>query len=248
MGITTLELVKLAQNNDESAKECLMLQNSPLIKSVIKRYKNKGVEYEDLYQLGSLGFLKAINNFDESFNVKFSTYAVPMIAGEIKRFMRDNGIIKVSRSVKALNIQITKFNEEYINKYNVSPTIEEISKHFNVSNEDIIFAMESNIPPLSLSSVVSDEDSNKEQMLIEKIPENDMENDMDLFLITNIIKTMPKRDRKIILLRYFRDKTQKEVAEMLGVSQVQVSRLENKILTAIRNSVEGKDNKKVNIK
>ena len=117
MEISTLELVKLAQNNDEFAKERLMMENSPLIKSVIKRYKNKGVEYEDLYQLGSLGFLKAINNFDESFNVKFSTYAVPMIAGEIKRFMRDNGIIKVSRSVKALNIQITKFNEEYVKAY-----------------------------------------------------------------------------------------------------------------------------------
>lgn len=241
MEISTLELVKLAQNNDEIAKERLMIENSPLIKSVIKRYKNKGVEYEDLYQLGSLGFLKAINNFDESFNVKFSTYAVPMIAGEIKRFMRDNGIIKVSRSVKALNIQITKFNEEYINEHNISPTIDEIAHHFNVSSEDIIFAMESNIPPLSLSSIVSDEDSNKEQMLIEKIAENDMEGDMDLFLISNIIKTMPKRDKKIILLRYFRDKTQKEVAEMLGVSQVQVSRLENKILKAIRNSVEGKE-------
>lgn len=245
MEISTLELIKLAQQNNEYAKEKLMLENSPLIKSVIKRYKNKGVEYEDLYQLGSLGFLKAINNFDEAFNVKFSTYAVPMIAGEIKRFMRDNGIIKVSRSVKSLNIQITKYNEEYINIHNVSPTIEEIAKHFNVSNEDIIFAMESNIPPLSLSSIVSDEDSNKEQMLIEKIAENDMENDMDLFLVANIIKTMPKRDKKIILLRYFRDKTQKEVADMLGVSQVQVSRLENKILKAIRSSVEGNEEKKI---
>lgn len=243
MSVSTIELIKLAQNNDEAAKEQLMIENSPLIKSVIKRYKNKGVEYEDLFQLGSLGFLKAINNFDESFNVKFSTYAVPMIAGEIKRFMRDNGIIKVSRSVKALNIQISKYNEEYITKHNVSPSIDELSKHFNVSNEDIIFAMESNIPPLSLSSIVSDEDSNKEQMLIEKIAENDMENEMDLFLISNIIKAMPKRDRKIILLRYFRDKTQKEVAEMLGVSQVQVSRLENKILKAIRNSVEGNEGK-----
>ena len=245
MEISTLELIKLAQQNNEYAKEKLMLENSPLIKSVIKRYKNKGVEYEDLYQLGSLGFLKAINNFDEAFNVKFSTYAVPMIAGEIKRFMRDNGIIKVSRSVKSLNIQITKYNEEYINIHNVSPTIEELVKHFNVSNEDIIFAMESNIPPLSLSSIVSDEDSNKEQMLIEKIAENDMENDMDLFLVANIIKTMPKRDKKIILLRYFRDKTQKEVADMLGVSQVQVSRLENKILKAIRSSVEGNEEKKI---
>jgi len=245
MEISTLELIKLAQQNNEYAKEKLMLENSPLIKSVIKRYKNKGVEYEDLYQLGSLGFLKAINNFDEAFNVKFSTYAVPMIAGEIKRFMRDNGIIKVSRSVKSLNIQITKYNEEYINIHNVSPTIEELAKHFNVSNEDIIFAMESNIPPLSLSSIVSDEDSNKEQMLIEKIAENDMENDMDLFLVANIIKTMPKRDKKIILLRYFRDKTQKEVADMLGVSQVQVSRLENKILKAIRSSVEGNEEKKI---
>ncbi len=241
MNDNTLELIKLAQNDDENAKEKLILENSPLIKSVIKRYRDKGIEYDDLYQLGSLGFLKAITNFNLDFNVKFSTYAVPMIAGEIKRFMRDNGIIKVSRSVKTLNIQINKYNEEFINKYNVSPTIEDLVEHFKVPKEDIIFAMESNIPLVSLSSVINEDGGNKEQLLIEKIPDSDMEKDMELFLIKNIISKLPKRDRKIILLRYFRDKTQKEVAEMLGVSQVQVSRLENKILNYIKETVEGKD-------
>ena len=241
MNDNTLELIKLAQNDDENAKEKLILENSPLIKSVIKRYRDKGIEYDDLYQLGSLGFLKAITNFNLDFNVKFSTYAVLMIAGEIKRFMRDNGIIKVSRSVKTLNIQINKYNEEFINKYNVSPTIEDLVEHFKVPKEDIIFAMESNIPLVSLSSVINEDGGNKEQLLIEKIPDSDMEKDMELFLIKNIISKLPKRDRKIILLRYFRDKTQKEVAEMLGVSQVQVSRLENKILNYIKETVEGKD-------
>lgn len=241
MNDNTLELIKLAQNNDENAKEKLILENSPLIKSVIKRYKDKGIEYDDLYQLGSLGFLKAITNFNVDYNVKFSTYAVPMIAGEIKRFMRDNGIIKVSRSVKTLNIQINKYNEEFINKYNVSPTIDDLVSHFNVPKEDIIFAMESNIPLVSLSSVINEDGGNKEQLLIEKIAECDMEKDMEMFLIKNIISKLPKRDKKIILLRYFRDKTQKEVAEMLGVSQVQVSRLENKILSYIKESVEGKE-------
>lgn len=236
MSLTTLELVRKAKENDENAKEKLILDNSPLIKSVIKRYKNKGVEYDDLYQLGSLGFLKAIENFDESFNVKFTTYAVTMIAGEVKRFLRDNGYIKVSRGVKTLNIYITRFVEEYKNTYDRSPQLDEISKHFNVTNEDIIFAMESNKSPVSLNSSVGDDDG-KQQMLIEKIEANNLDKDMDLFLVYNIIKTLSDRDKKIIMLRYFRDKTQKEIAEQFGVSQVQISRLETKILNEIKSKI-----------
>ena len=112
-GLDTLSLIKRAQDNDNVAKQLLIEKNSPLIKSVIRRYKDKGIEYDDLYQLGSLGFLKAVINFNDEFNVKFSTYAVPMIAGEVKRYLRDNGIIKVSRSVKALSIQIGKYVDEY---------------------------------------------------------------------------------------------------------------------------------------
>lgn len=232
----TLELLKKAQNNDTFAKEKLIEENAPLIKSVIKRYKDKGVEYDDLFQLGSLGFLKAINNFDESFNVKFSTYAVPMIAGEVKRFLRDNGIIKVSRSTKTLNLEITKFISEYNAIYEKSPNIEEIAQKFNIAPADVVYAMESSKQPLSLNSIVG-EDGESNQMLIEKIESYNMDQSMDMFLIYNVIKTLSKRDKKIIMLRFFRDKTQKEIAEELGVSQVQVSRLENKIINLIKKKI-----------
>ena len=238
-GAETLLLIKRAQEEDNTAKQLLVQANSPLIKSVIKRYINKGVDYEDLYQLGSLGFLKAINNFNESFNVKFSTYAVPMIAGEVKRYLRDNGIIKVSRSVKALSIQISKFVEEYYNKNLKSPTLDTIAKNFDVSIQDAVFAMESSRMPVSLYQPVGDNDGNKELTLIDKLDDgNSIDKELDKMLLYNIIKDLNPRDKKIIILRYFRDKTQSEIAKYLGVSQVQVSRLETKILKEIKSKVE----------
>lgn len=231
---TTNELIGLAKCGDEIAKEKLVTENSPLIKSVIKRYMGKGIEFDDLYQLGSLGFLKAINNFDESFGVKFSTYAVPMIAGEVKRFIRDNGIIKISRSTKQLNIRINKFIEEYTAEYEKSPTIDVIAKKFGLLESEVVYAMDSSHKPISLYTTVGDEQG-KEQYLIEKIEdENGIESKMDNEILYSIIKDLPLRDRKIIILRYFRDKTQKEIALELGVSQVQVSRLENKILEKMK--------------
>lgn len=231
-----IDLVLKAQNNDDNAKEILIKANTPLVKSVIKRYIGKGIEYDDLLQLGNLGFLKAINNFKPEFNVKFSTYAVPMISGEIKRYMRDTGILKVSRSVKTLNIQINKFIERYINVHNNSPKIDEIAEEFGVSCHDVVFAMESNQQPVSYNLLVGDDGANK-QMMLEKIEGSNIDCDMDMFLIYKIIKGLCDRDRKIIMLRYFRDKTQKEVAEIIGVSQVQVSRLESKILNEIKSQL-----------
>ncbi len=237
-GAETLMLIKQAQEEDNTAKQLLVQANSPLIKSVIKRYKNKGVDYEDLFQLGSLGFLKAINNFDEKFNVKFSTYAVPMIAGEVKRYLRDNGIIKVSRSVKTLSIQITKYIDEYFNKNLKSPTIDEIAKEFDVSIQDVVFAMESSKMPISIYQPVLDDGGNKELMLIDKLEnENNLENELDKMLLYNTINELNSRDKKIIILRYFRDKTQSEVAKSLGISQVQVSRIEARILKEIKNKL-----------
>ncbi len=230
----TNRLIALAKTGDNSAKEKLISENSPLIKSVIKRYLNKGIEFEDLYQLGSLGFLKAINNFDKSFGVKFSTYAVPMIAGEVKRFIRDNGIIKVSRSTKHLNIQINKFIEEYTTNNEKSPSIDIIAREFKLSEAEVVYAMDSSLKPISLYTTVGD-DAGKEQYLIEKIEdESGLDNRMDNEVLYSIIKDLPLRDRKIIILRYFRDKTQKEIANELGVSQVQVSRLESKILEKLK--------------
>lgn len=230
-------LLLRAKNNDEFAKEKLIVDNSPLIKSVIKRYLNKGVEYDDLYQLGCLGFVKAISNFDSSFNVKFSTYAVPMIAGEIKRYLRDNGIIKVSRNTKMQNIQIQKYIQEYNGEYMHAPTIDEIALHFNMDVSDVVFAMDSSMCPLSLNSVVGD-DEGKEQYMIEKVDSGqNVENELDKVELYNAIKDLPKRDKAIIVYRYFRDMTQKEVASMLGVSQVQVSRLESKILSKLKEKI-----------
>lgn len=231
---TTQKLIDLAKKGDEKSKSILIGENSPLIKSVIKKYLNKGIEFDDLYQLGSLGFLKAINNYDDSFGVKFSTYAVPMIAGEVKRFIRDNGIIKVSRSTKQLNIKINKFIEKYINQHENSPGIDIIAKEFQISEREVVYVMDSSARPMSLYTLVGDE-GGKEQYLIDKIEdENGINNAMDNELLYNVIKELPSREKKIIILRYFRDKTQKEIASELGVSQVQVSRLENKILEKLK--------------
>ena len=234
---TTNNLITLAQNGDNLAKTQLINENSPLIKSVIKKYLNKGIEFDDLYQLGSLGFLKAITNFDESFNVKFSTYAVPMIAGEVKRYIRDNGIIKVSRSTKQLNVKINKYIEEYTSINFESPTIENIAKNFEITEQEVVYAMDSSVKPMSLFTLVGEE-SGKEQYLIDKIEdEKSLDKELDKELLYKIIKDLPIRDKKIIILRYFRDKTQKEIALELGVSQVQVSRLESKILSKLKDKL-----------
>ncbi|MBQ7351871.1 MAG: SigB/SigF/SigG family RNA polymerase sigma factor [Clostridia bacterium] len=230
----TNRLLERAQSGDSQAKERLIAENSPLIKSVIKRYLNKGIEFDDLYQLGSLGFLKAINNFDESFGVKFSTYAVPMIAGEVKRFIRDNGIIKVSRSTKQLALKINKFIEKYLNEFEETPSIDVIAKEFELSAQEVVYAMDSSNKPVSLFTLVGD-DGGKEQYLIDKIESEDESNDfVDNQVLYKLIESLPDREKKIIILRYFRDKTQKEIASELGVSQVQISRLENKILEKLK--------------
>ena len=150
-------LLASAKNGEISAKERLIEENSPLIKSVIKRYKNKGVEYDDLYQLGSLGFVKAINNYSEEYGVKFSTYAVPMIAGEVKRFLRDDGSIKVSRSIKHNAQIIKKFIQEYLSNVGEEPTIEMIANHFNMDQQDVILSMEASSSLISIDDKVDDE-------------------------------------------------------------------------------------------
>ena len=219
----TLRLIECAQHGDNVASEALLEKNSPLIKSVIRRYKNKGVDYDDLYQLGCVGFIKAIKNFSVQYEVRFSTYAVPMIAGEVKRFLRDDGPVKVSRGTKSTAIKITRYIEEYKTEHGESPTVETIAKAFGMDAQDVVFTMDSKKYPLSIYS--RNDDENARTLIDEK---------WDKVMIKQIIGTLAERDRKIILLRYFADKTQSEVARVLNVSQVQVSRLENKILTGIR--------------
>ncbi|MBQ8908978.1 MAG: SigB/SigF/SigG family RNA polymerase sigma factor [Clostridia bacterium] len=232
-----LHLVELAQQGDQSAKGLLVEENSPLIKSVIKRFRNKGIEYDDLYQIGCMGFLKAIKNFNPQFNVKFSTYVVPMVIGEVKRFMRDDGAIKVSRALKTLNLQINKFAEVFSRDNNRPPTIEEIACHFQVDSQEVVLAMDSAKMPISLNTPI--EDDAESITLVDRIESQEDENGkmLDNIALSEVIKKMNERDKKIILLRYYFDRTQSEIARELNISQVQVSRLENKILENMRNKL-----------
>ncbi len=226
-------LIKAAQGGDETAKSTLLSENSPLIKSIIRRYKGRGIEYDDLYQLGCIGFLKAIKNFSFEFQVKFSTYAVPMIMGEVKRYLRDDGYIKISRSVKSDAIRINAFIERYKQEHHEAPTVETISKEFDIDPRDLVFILDSSKMPVS---IYENTDDDKGQQIIDKISSDDNENDnIDKILLKDLINSLPERDRKIIILRYFRGSTQCEVARIMGVSQVQVSRLENKILSLMKN-------------
>ncbi len=234
----TLELIKKAQNGDEQAKERLVSENSPLIKSVIRWFRDKGVENDDLYQLGCMGFLKAINNFDVSYNVKFSTYVVPMVIGEIKRFMRDDGAVKVSRAIKGLNLKINKFVDNFFMQNGRKASISEISKHFKISEQDVVMAMDSAKMPVSLYTPFDDGEEDG-LTIIDRFDGEQNEDFVDKFALRDLIEKLDERDKKIILMRYFYDKTQSEIAERLGVSQVQVSRLENKILDNLRKKLEG---------
>lgn len=228
------QLVKEAQDGDEDAKNALIAENSPLIKSIIRRFSGKGLEYDDLYQLGCLGFVKAIKNFNSDYNVKFSTYVVPMVIGEIKRFMRDDGAIKVSRAIKSLNIKINKFVDAYFVEHKCKPSIEEIAKQFNVEEGDVVMAMDSARMPISLY-MPFEEGEDASLTVIDRLEgQQEGETLTDQLSLKEVIKSLPSRDREIILMRYFYDKTQSEIASMLHISQVQVSRLENKILDGLK--------------
>ena len=209
-----------------------------MIKSIVKRFTNKGVEYDDLYQLGCVGFLKAIKNFDEKFGVVFSTYAVPMIIGEIKRFLRDDGSIKVSRIIKSQARNINRFIEEKCTDGGEPPTLDEICAALNMEREDVVLALDSSKMPLSLSETVDDGSGDKSIELIDKIPSSEKEDDMiDKILLKSMIERLPERERKVIIMRYYRDNTQSEIAEALGVSQVQISRIENKIIKQFKSQL-----------
>lgn len=228
-----LYYVKLAKKGDENAKSIIFENNVPLIRSIISKFKNKGIEYDDLFQIGSIGLVKAIKNFNEDFNVKFSTYCVPMVIGEIKRYIRDNGAIKVSRTVKMLANKINRFIDEYSTLNDDSPSVEFIAEKFKITSEEVVVALDSVKMPLYIYDKFEDEDDDRE--LIDKIPtKDDEENLVNKLHLYDIIKNLTEKERKIISLRYFRDKTQSEIASELGVSQVQISRLESKILNKIK--------------
>lgn len=228
-----LDYLRKAKTGDDKAKEIIFVNNSALLKSIIKRFKNKGVEYEDLYQIASMGLLKAINNFDESFGVKFSTYTVPMVVGEIKRYMRDNGAVKVSRTLKILASKINRYIDAYQTDKGLPPSIENIAEEFKITSDEVVVALDSVKMPLSIYDKFEEDEEGQE--LIDKIPAKDNEEFLlNKIHLANIIEKLSDKERKIVILRFFRDKTQSEIAKDLGVSQVQISRLENKIIDKIR--------------
>ena len=231
----TLNLLMLAQNGDDNAKEILITENSPLIKSVIRRYKNKGVEDDDLYQLGCMGFVKAINNFNTEYSVKFSTYAVPMIAGEIKRFLRDDGSVKVSRSVKHNSILIKNYINEYQSVVGVEPSVDQIALKFNLEPQDVILTLEASTQLISIDDKLDDEDDS----LADRTQDNFSPDKLvDKIVLRDMINALPAREKRVIIMRYYLDKTQSEIASNLGVSQVQISGIENKILQNFKEMIK----------
>ena len=233
----TMRLIKQAQQGDESASTTLLCENAPLLKSIIKRYLGKHVEYDDLYQIASIGLLKSIKNFSDDYNVRFSTYAVPMILGEIKRYMRDDGYLKVSRSIKSISGKITKYVDEALKNGEDSPRIEDIAEHFGIEPTEVIFAMDAAKLPISLYETTNDSEG-KQTSLIEHLPTDEDKKMIDKVILKDMLSKLQPREQKIIILRYFRDMTQGEIAERMNVSQVQISRLENRILKKLKELYE----------
>ncbi len=233
------ELIARAKNGDEEAKAFLVENNIGLIRCTVKRFLGRGHDAEDLFQVGAIGLIKAIEKFDPSFDVRFSTYAVPMIMGEIKRYIRDDGIIKVSRSIKELSVRAAAAREVLIRETGEEPKIGDIAKRVGVSAEEVAAAFDATARPDSLYA--STDDGNKEgQALIDRVecPENYEAEIVDRLLIASALKDFPPREQKIIMLRYYRRKTQSQIADMLGISQVQVSRIEKKVLAKMKEKIE----------
>ena len=229
--------IKRAQNGDKFEMDRLIRENNGLIWSIVKRFMNRGYEVEDLYQIGCMGFIKSIKRFDTNFEVKLSTYSVPYILGEIKRFIRDDGPIKVSRSIKELNVKINELKRHYLLKTGKEITIEQICKELKVEKEDIIIAMESTNAVESMDATANTENKDGKQMTVfEKISTGKNEEELitNKMVINQLINELKDREKEIILLRFFKEKTQTEVAKILGISQVQVSRLERKILNEMK--------------
>ncbi len=235
----TLCYLRRAKAGDAQAKEILLTHNSSLLKSILRRYLGKGVEYDDLYQLASLGFLKAIAGFDESFGVRFSTYAVPMIAGEIKRFLRDDGSVKVSRAMKKTARDMNNYIERYALEHGEQPSVRTLAEAFSMEEGDVVFTLGSGRMPVSIYEQTDYKDD-KATTLMEKLPSKDDPDDLiDRMALKDAIGRLSERERKIIFLRYFRDMTQSEVAKAIGVSQVQISRIESRIMAQFRKDMTG---------
>lgn len=240
----TKELILRAHNGDKAARDKLVLENIGLVYSVSRRFAGRGYELEDINQIGTIGLIKAIDKFDDSFDVRFSTYAVPMIAGEIKRFLRDDGMLKVSRSLKENGYRIKKASDKLVSQNGREATIEELAAATELSVEDVVMALEANTDVESIYRTIYQNDGN-EVYLVDKLSGSSGDTVKDEFagaheqllnsiLLEQLLAELDELEGKLIMLRYFKEMTQTQVADKLGISQVQVSRLEKKILRKLR--------------
>ena len=231
-----VEDILRAQSGNQEVMTKLITENSNLIWSIVTRFKDRGYEIEDLYQIGCIGFIKSIKRFDSNFEVRLSTYAVPYILGEIKRFLRDDGPVKISRSIKELSYRIKIVQKEFINRKGRDAKVEELSKLLKVSKEDILIAIDSSNSVESIDRNLNDSD---DLTLMDKLKSNiDEEKEIiNRITIKSLMDKLDEKSKKIIMLRYFRGKTQSQVARLMGISQVQVSRMEKKILNSMKNSL-----------
>lgn len=234
-----LALIGRAHQGDKEARDTLVEKNMGLVRSIARRFFNRGVEAEDLIQIGSIGLLKAIDKFDSSFDVKFSTYAVPMITGEIKRFLRDDGMVKVSRSLKETAAKAYALREAALAQEGREPSMEEIAAKLALPMEELVMAMESVTQVESLQKTIYESDGT-DISLEDRLPQekNHQEEVLDRMLLEEVLGSLDARERELIYLRFFQEKTQTCIAEKMGMSQVQVSRLEKKILGQMRNYLE----------
>jgi len=234
----TLELIISAQKGDKFSEETLINQNMPLVHRCVKALLREGYEYDDLLQLGAIGLVKAIRRFDTGLGLMFSTYAVPLINGEIKRFIRDDGIIKVSRSLKETKQKITYAQRELAQINNREPSLREISAHTGIDIEKIVLALDACMPCESLQRPVLN-DGTSELVLADTINDNkSFAYELEKIALKSALGNLKPRDRQIIILRYFKGKTQSEISKLIGVSQVQISRIEKKVLLSLRETLK----------
>jgi len=230
----TLTLINRAHQGDKLARDKILIENTGLIWSIVRRFLNRGHEGEDLFQIGCIGMLKAIDRFDTEFDVAFSTYAVPMIAGEIRRFIRDDGIVKISRKIKENQMKIIHQREIYINEKKQEPTIEELEKICDLTKEEIVMAMDASRNVESIDKEMYSKDSAYTLMDLAEDDTNIEETVLNKIMVQQLMDMLESKERKIINLRYFKNKTQSQVAKEMGMTQVQVSRLEKKIMHRLR--------------
>ena len=233
----TMTLLQMAHEGDKEARDRLVLENVGLVWSIVKRFSGRGCEMDDLFQIGSIGLLKAIDNFDMSLNVKLSTYAVPMITGEIRRFLRDDGMIKVSRPLKELAMKIGAARERLEYSLGREPTLDELADQVGASREEVAASMEAGAEVESIYRPLSkDEDGG---CLIDRLMEKDSQNEavLNRLVLKELISGLKPQEQQVIVRRYFENQTQTKIANELGISQVQVSRLEKKILKQLREKI-----------